>query len=107
MKNCIFLTFIQPKLDYISSKYVLSEQKEIIMCLRKNNYRSLIISLLVLLAANGGCGIQVSQIPIFRYFSGHNVISRGQSNISAYNNKLKEDLKYHILKRDVWEFTSF
>ena len=68
MKICIFWTFIQPKLDYISSKYVLIEQIEIIMCLRKNKYSSLIISLLVLLAANGGWGIQVSETPIFRYF---------------------------------------
>ena len=68
MKNCIFWTFIQPKLDYISSKYVLIEQIEIIICLRKNKNRSLIISLLVLLAANGGCGIQVSEILIFRHF---------------------------------------
>ena len=30
MKKCIFWTFIQPKLDYISSKYVLIEQIEII-----------------------------------------------------------------------------
>ena len=65
------------------------------MCLRKNKYSSLIISLLVLLAANGGWGIQVSETPIFRYFRGHNVISRGQSDISAYNNKLKDDFKYH------------
>ena len=68
MKNCIFLTFIQPKLDYISSKYVLIEQIEIIICLMKNKNRSLIISLLVLLAANGGWGIQVSETLIFRHF---------------------------------------
>ena len=65
MKNW---TFIQPKLDYISSKYVLIEQIEIIICLRKNKNRSLMISLLVLLAANGGWGIQVSEILIFRHF---------------------------------------
>ena len=68
MKKCIFLTFIKPKLDYISSKYVLIEQIEIIICLRKNKNRSLIISLLVLLAANGGWGIQVSETLIFRHF---------------------------------------
>ena len=68
MKKCIFWTFIQPKLDYISSKYVLIEQIEIIICLRKNKNRSLIISLLVLLAANGGWGIQVSETLIFRHF---------------------------------------
>ena len=68
MKKCIFWTFIQPKLDYISSKYVLIEQIEIIICLRKNKNRSLIISLLILLAANGGWGIQVSETLIFRHF---------------------------------------
>ena len=77
------------------------------MCLRKNKNRSLIISLLVILAANGGWGIQVSETPIFKHFKGHNVISRGQSDISAYNNKLEENLKYHELKRHVWEVTSF
>ena len=76
------------------------------MCLRKNKYSSLVISLLALLAANGGWGIQVSETPIFRHFEGHNVISRGQSDISAYSNKLEEDLKYHELKRHVWEVTS-
>ena len=70
MKKCIFLTFIQPKLDYISSKYVLIEQKENMMCLRKNKYSSLIISVLVLLAANGGWGIQVSESPILGIFKG-------------------------------------
>ena len=70
MKNCIFLTFIQPKLDYISSKYVLIEQIVIIMCLRKNKHSSLIISLLVLLAANGGWGIKVSETPILGIFKG-------------------------------------
>ena len=30
-----------------------------------------------------------------------------QSDISAYNNKLEEDLKYHELKKHVWEITSF
>ena len=59
---------MQLKLDYISSKYVLIEQLEIIVCLRKNKNRSLIISLLVLLAANGGWGIQVSETLIFRHF---------------------------------------
>ena len=68
MKKCIFWTFIQPKLDYISSKYVLIEQIEIIICLRKNKNRSLIIFLLVLLAANGGWGIQVSETLFFRHF---------------------------------------
>ena len=68
MKNCIFWTFIQPKLDYISSKYVLIEQIEIIICLRKNKNRSLIIFLLVLLAAYGGWGILVSETLIFRHF---------------------------------------
>ena len=68
MKNCIFWTFIQPKLDYFSSKYVLIEQIEIIICLRKNKNRSLIISLLVLLAAYGGWGIQVSETLILRHF---------------------------------------
>ena len=107
MKNCIFGTFIQPKLDCISSEYVLNEQIEIIMCLRKNKYSSLIISLSVLLADNGGWDIQVSETPFFRHFQGQNVFSRGQSDISAYNNKLEEDLKYHELKRHVWEVTSF
>ena len=77
------------------------------MCLKKNKYSRLIISLLVLLSANGGWGIQVSQTTIFRHFYRHNVISRGQSDISAYNNKLEEDLKYHEQKRQVWEVTSF
>ena len=40
-------------------------------------------------------------------FKGKNVISRGQSDISTDNNKLEEDLKYHELKRHVWEVTSF
>ena len=65
-----FLTFIQPKLDYISSKYLLIEQIEIILCLRKNKYSSLIIALLVLLAANGGWGIQVSETPFAGIFKG-------------------------------------
>ena len=65
------------------------------------------ISLLVLMAANGGWGIQVSETLIFRHFYGKNVISRGQSDISADNSKLEEDLKYHELKRHVWEVTSF
>ena len=38
------------------------------MCLRKNKNRSLIISLLVILAANCGWGIQVSENPIFKHF---------------------------------------
>ena len=41
------------------------------------------------------------------FFLGQHVISRGQSDISADNNKLEEDLKYHELKRHVWEVTSF
>ena len=40
------------------------------MCLRKNKYSSLIISLLVLLAAKDGWGIQVSENPIYRHFRG-------------------------------------
>ena len=40
------------------------------MCLRKNKNRSLIISLLVLLAANGGWGIQVFETPILGIFKG-------------------------------------
>ena len=40
------------------------------MCLRKIKYSSLIISILVLLAANGGWGIQVSKTPILGIFEG-------------------------------------
>ena len=77
------------------------------MCLRKNKYSSLILFLIVLLAANSGWGIKMSETPIVSHFKGHNVIPRGQSDISAYNNKLEEDLKYNELKRHVWEVTSF
>ena len=100
-------TFIQPKLDYISSKYVSIEQIQIIMFLKKNKYSSVIIPLVVLLAANGRWGIQVFESPIFRHFKGLIVILRGQSDISAYNNKLEKDHKYNELKRHVWEVTSF
>ena len=35
---------------------------------KENKCSSLLISLLVLLAANGGWGMQVSETPIFRHF---------------------------------------
>ena len=98
-----FLTFIQPQWDYISSKHVLIEQIQILMCLRKNKYSIIITYLSVSMAAYGEWGIQVSETPILGILQSIMIFPAVSLLNCLYNNELQEDLKYHELKPIFWK----